>query len=119
MQTGDHTLDHLNFEGLTGKEGDEVRGAVIVWDRGTWEPTADPHEGVLAGKLEFLIHGQKLRGNAGYPPLDERRRPRRQELALMKGKDEHVRHGAEADIVTREPASVLSGRTLEDLKRAF
>lgn len=98
VRVGDHALEHLGYEASN----------VIVWDRGTWEPEGDPHEGLARGKLVFVLSGQKLHGKYRLVrlPADAKN------WLLIKGKDEHARRGPEADITTREPASVLTGKTL-------
>ena len=35
---------------------------MIVWDRGRWEPIDDPDQYEKTGKLHFVLHGYKLRG---------------------------------------------------------
>ena len=40
----DHPLDYGDFEGTIPK-GQYGGGTVIVWDRGTWTPVADPDKG--------------------------------------------------------------------------
>src|SRR5690348_7741486 len=57
----DHPLSYNTFEGTIPK-GEYGGGTVIVWDRGTWEPIADPREALAKGKLIFKLHGQKLAG---------------------------------------------------------
>jgi DNA ligase D-like protein (predicted 3'-phosphoesterase) len=57
----DHPLDYADFEGVI-PEGNYGAGAVIVWDLGRWTPLADPARGLAAGKLDFVLHGHKLRG---------------------------------------------------------
>src|SRR5687768_17920822 len=52
----DHPLEYGDFEGLI-PEGNYGAGAVIVWDRGRWEPVEDPIEGLEKGKLLFDLHG--------------------------------------------------------------
>jgi len=37
-------------------------GTVLLWDRGTWEPLENPHEGLRKGSLKFAMHGEKLQG---------------------------------------------------------
>jgi bifunctional non-homologous end joining protein LigD len=61
MQTEDHPLEYAEFEGVI-PEGEYGAGSMIVWDRGTWSPVEDPHEGLDKGKLLFDLHGHKLLG---------------------------------------------------------
>ena len=61
MQTEDHPLEYAEFEGVI-PEGEYGAGAMIVWDRGTWVPIEDPHEGLEKGKLLFELRGHKLMG---------------------------------------------------------
>ena len=46
----DHPLDYAGFEGTIAK-GEYGGGTVMLWDRGTWEPIGDPHEGMAKGHL--------------------------------------------------------------------
>src|ERR687891_487751 len=46
----DHPTDYSTFEGAIPK-GEYGAGAVIVWDRGMWIPTDDPHQGYAKGHL--------------------------------------------------------------------
>src|SRR6185436_853018 len=59
VRTEDHPVDYRDFEGTIPK-GEYGGGSVIVWDRGTWEPMAEPHEGLKRGRLDFVLHGEKL-----------------------------------------------------------
>ncbi len=34
----------------------------MIWDRGHWQPLADPDRGLADGKLDFELHGERLRG---------------------------------------------------------
>src|ERR1700704_2435908 len=58
-RTEDHPLDYADFEGVI-PAGEYGGGSVIVWDRGTWTPIGDPHEGLSKGHLEFRLEGEKL-----------------------------------------------------------
>jgi DNA ligase D-like protein (predicted 3'-phosphoesterase) len=108
IQVADHGLDHNAFEGRT-----EHR-AVVVWDRGhyeqggrvAWPNALDRGHGV------FVLHGEKLRG--GFVLQRTRPGPESQWL-LLKRRDEEAR--PDSDIVSAQPASVLSGRTLEEVLR--
>jgi DNA ligase D-like protein (predicted 3'-phosphoesterase) len=106
VQVADHTVGHNAFEGPTD------RGGVVVWDRGHYEQggrVAWP-EALERGHAVFVLHGEKLRG--GFALQRTRPGPKSQWL-LVKRRDEEARPGS--DIVTEQPASVLSGRTLEEL----
>lgn len=61
VQVEDHPLDYGDFEG-TIPQGEYGGGTVMLWDRGTWEPLHDPHNGLRDGKLHFTLHGEKLNG---------------------------------------------------------
>lgn len=106
VQVEDHGMDRNAFEGLT------AGGGVVVWDRGAYEQggrVAWP-EALERGHAVFVLHGQKLRG--GFVLQRTRPGPKPQWL-LLKRRDEQARPGS--DVVADLPASVLSGRTLDEL----
>ncbi len=108
VQVADHGIDHNAFEGPT--EG----GGVVVWDRGHYEQggrVAWP-EALERGHGVFVLHGEKLRGGFAL----QRTRPgRKAQWLLVKRRDDEARPGS--DIVAEQPASVLSGRALEEILR--
>jgi DNA ligase D-like protein (predicted 3'-phosphoesterase) len=108
VQVEDHDMDHDAFEGLT--DG----GGVVVWDRGSYEQGGRVPwpEALDRGHAVFVLHGEKLRG--GFVLQRTRPGPKPQWL-LLKRRDEEARPSS--DIVAEQPASVLSGRTLEELLR--
>src|SRR5438067_1888035 len=55
MQVEDHPVEYGGFEGVI-PEGQYGGGTVMLWDKGTWEPIGDPHEGYRLGKLKFTLH---------------------------------------------------------------
>ena len=115
VQTEDHPLDYRDFEG-TIPEGQYGGGTVIVWDRGTWKPIGDPDEGLEKGRLDFELDGEKLRGRFILVRTTKGRDAKKPSWLLMKRSDAYARTGSEADVVDAQPASVLTGRTIEDVR---
>jgi DNA ligase D-like protein (predicted 3'-phosphoesterase) len=119
MPVEDHPLDYADFEGVI-PEGEYGAGAVVVWDRGTWDNLTEhdgrlqPVEAALAhGHLVFALHGEKLAGGFALQRVatgkDER-------WLLIKLRDEAA--DARRRPVSSQPQSVISGRTIADLERA-
>jgi bifunctional non-homologous end joining protein LigD len=106
VRTEDHPLEYADFEGVI-PEGSYGAGPVVVWDRGTFEWMEDPASGLEKGKLLFALHGHKLRGT--WTLVRTRRAPR--EWLLIKHRDAFDSTGPAPG-----EASVLSGRTVEDLE---
>src|SRR5882724_4344326 len=62
VQVEDHPTSYINFEG-TIPQGQYGGGTVMVWDRGTYEPTSPTWKKEFAsGKLHFVLRGKKLAG---------------------------------------------------------
>ena len=107
VQVEDHSLEHNSFEGRT--DG----GAVIVWDRGSYEQGGRVPwpEALDRGHAVFVLHGEKLRGGFALqrtgPPGEKAR------WLLIKRRDEEARSGS--DVVAEQPESVRGGGTLDDL----
>jgi len=57
IQVEDHPLEYAEFEG-TIPEGQYGAGKVEIWDKGTYELKNKDSK-----KIEFTLHGKKLRGN--------------------------------------------------------
>ena len=111
VQVEDHPLEYGDFEGVIPK-GEYGGGAVALWDRGTWEPLADPITALGKGALKFRLHGQKLRGAWALVRL----KAEPKNWLLIKEKDAEARPGS--DILAEQPASVLSGRRVEEVSAA-
>lgn len=115
VQTEDHPVDYRDFEG-TIPDGEYGGGPVIVWDRGTWEPIGDPDAMMKKGRIDFVVHGEKLHGRFVLVRLrEEDKQGRKKTWLLIKRDDEHVKQGKAAEIVERLPGSVLTGRTINDI----
>src|SRR5262245_33861762 len=61
VEVEDHPLEYARFVGEIPK-GEYGAGKVERWDFGTWEPLKDPDKGLRTGRLEFLLHGKRLKG---------------------------------------------------------
>jgi len=103
----DHPVEYAMFEGVIPK-GNYGAGEVIVWDRGTWVALEDPVAGLEKGKLLFELHGHRMRGR--WTLVKVKRGAN--EWLLIKERD--ALEGAGRDTFTHD--SILTGRTLEDLR---
>src|SRR5581483_5965631 len=63
VEVEDHPVSYIDFEGEIA-EGNYGAGQVRIWDNGTYELVEpfDPLEQLASGKLSFILHGKKLRG---------------------------------------------------------
>lgn len=118
MMVEDHPFAYRNFEGVI-PAGEYGGGTVIVWDEGYYEPIgiegrsrAEQEKGLLhqlhSGKVNFILHGKKLQGE--FTLFKMRGRGERSWL-LVKNKD----HWSTSDDVTKNEASVKSGKTLVEV----
>ncbi|MCL4764850.1 MAG: DNA ligase D [Hyphomicrobiaceae bacterium] len=110
----DHPLEYGGFEGNI-PAGEYGAGSVIVWDRGTWTPEGDPHKGYAKGHLDFELHGSKLNGRWHLVRMRRRPKERQEGWLLIKSDDDAAREPDDPDVLEERPASVLSGRTLEEV----
>jgi len=120
MMVEDHPFDYKDFEGIIPK-GNYGAGTVIVWDEGTYEPIEEikgkkKQEKLLLkelndGSLKFRLNGTKLKGEYA---LVRTKGMEDNAWLLIKHKDKFA---AESDI-TKKDKSVISDKTLEDVKAA-
>ncbi len=63
IQTEDHPLKYLKFEGTIPK-GNYGAGQMWVWDTGTYASVTDqnPEKGLEDGNLKIMLEGEKLKG---------------------------------------------------------
>jgi bifunctional non-homologous end joining protein LigD len=106
MQTEDHPLDYLSFEGII-PPGQYGGGTVLVWDIGTYYVIDGNY---FKGNLKFHLHGKKLKGewviSRSHDEGD------RAKWFLMKADAKPVKLSKAAD-----NRSALSGRTMEQIAR--
>lgn len=117
IPTEDHPLDYIDFEG-TIPEGNYGAGTMIVWDTGTYRnlKEKDGHEipmekTIEDGRVEFILEGEKLKG--AYALIRTGKEGKKFWL-FFKMKELHRDN---RDILKEQPESVLSGKTVEDLKK--
>lgn len=117
IPTEDHPLGYADFEG-TIPEGEYGAGTVIVWDTGPYrnlraekdEDALSMEESIADGMVEVWLEGEKLRG--GYA-LIKTKYGDEDNWLLVKMKDDEA--DARRNPTSTEPASVLTGRTLEEI----
>lgn len=112
VMVDDHELDYADFEGVI-EENKYGAGTVMIWDEGTvtWEGEKDPAGMLEGGVVEFVLHGRKLKGR--FKLIHARMGGSERNWLLIKRKDEHA--STEDDILTREPDSTRTGRTMEQI----
>lgn len=113
VRTEDHPIDYATFEGVI-PEGYGA-GTVMLWDRGSWEPIGDPHDGLTKGKLAFRVHGERLAGRWALVRMKPRKGEARENWLLIKEKDDEV--STRGDVLKTHVKSVASGRTMRQIER--
>jgi bifunctional non-homologous end joining protein LigD len=111
----DHPLDYRDFEGNI-PAGQYGAGSVIVWDRGTYmlAEGTDPAAEIENGKITFILHGSKLRGEFTLVKIRPREGEHGDPWLLIKDRDEYADPKYDpAD----HPESVKTGKTLDDVAR--
>ena len=113
IEVEDHDPAYADFEGVI-EEGHYGAGPVLLWDTGWFESEegASPEAMLRAGTLDFVLHGRRLRGR--FALVRTTGRPR--QWLLMKRRDKEAR--PDRKMPEEWDRSVLSGRTIADLKRA-
>jgi len=114
----DHPLEYGNFEGTIPK-GEYGAGAVIIWDRGRYQPVGDTPDseeglerGVREGKLDLVLSGERLRGRWALARM--KGRDDEDNWLLFKKKDIYAEPGDPEGLVERFQDSVVSGRPVDD-----
>lgn len=116
IRTEDHPIEYADFEGVI-PEGEYGAGTVIVWDTGTYrrlEGTDDTHstmeQALKDGHIGVSLEGKKLKGGYALTRLGQGKK-----WLLVKTRDDEA--DARRNPVRTEPQSVLSGQSIDELKR--
>ncbi len=113
MHVEDHPLDYRDFEGNI-PSGQYGAGSVIVWDRGTYSLAEgdDPADEIAGGKIKFILHGKKLRGEFTLVKIKPREDEHGDPWLLVKDRDQYADPRYDP---AKHPESVKSGKTLADV----
>jgi bifunctional non-homologous end joining protein LigD len=108
----DHPLEYRKFEGVIPK-GQYGGGEVIVWDQGAYELEGhlDADAQLARGELKFILHGAKVRGS--FVLVELKNSKVKNEWLLIKHRDEFADPLWDPE---KHAQSIVSGRTLEDVK---
>ena len=96
VEVEDHPLAYATFEGDI-PHGNYGAGHVDVFDHGTWASEGDPLEAIAAGKLDFVLHGEKL--NGGWKLVRTNLRGKQKQWLLIKREDEFAADMEADDLV--------------------
>lgn len=111
VEVPDHSLEYADFEGVVN--GSYGAGAVIVWDRGTYrnlDAEGSMAEAIEAGHVKVWLQGEKLKGGWTLQRTSGGEHP---QWLLIKRRDEEA--DARRNPQSTQPASVRSGRTIEEV----
>ncbi len=111
IETEDHPLEYGEFEGII-PQGNYGAGNVLIWDSGTFNNMKDiPLKKALKnGEATIELNGKKLKG--GYALIRTKYQGKKSWL-FIKMKDEHAK--PDYTITKKEPLSVVSGKSIEEL----
>lgn len=115
----DHPLDYGSFEGVI-PAGNYGAGTVMIWDQGAYEAREGGarkaqemalRENYKRGKLTFLLHGKRLKGEFSLIKLKNQKNPNA--WLLIKKRDEYARY--RPDPPENSP-SVVSDQTMDEIQ---
>ena len=109
VEVEDHPLSYAGFEGDI-PEGHYGAGHVDVYDHGTWACEGDPLAAIAAGKLDFVLHGERLKG--GWKLVRTAMKGKQHQWLLIKRDDDQARDAEADDLLARAPdtAPARAGR---------
>lgn len=85
IMVDDHALEYGSYEGII-PEGSYGAGAVVIWDRGEFEPLRG---NVKEGRIEVFLKGKKLKGVFALARMSGKEK----EWLLIKKRDEYAEEG--------------------------
>jgi bifunctional non-homologous end joining protein LigD len=110
----DHPISYAGFEGTIPPK-QYGAGTVIVWDRGDWLPDGDARKALVAGKLKFELRGEKLHGHWTLVRMHGKGDEKHEPWLLIKERDGDARALDDYDVLEEQPASVITGRDVDEV----
>lgn len=115
VEVEDHPLDYGSFEGIIPK-GQYGGGTVMLWDQGRWESLdSNPVQALKKGHLHFMLYGKKLKGQWDLIRFKDEEK----NWFLVKHKDEFAQSLDDYDVTQREPNSVATHQSMEDISNHY
>ncbi|MGV8941046.1 MAG: DNA ligase D [Lysobacter sp.] len=107
VEVEDHPLDYASFAGDI-PPGQYGAGHVEVFDHGVWSCDGDPLEAMAAGKIDFVLHGDKLGG--GWKLVRTAKSASKPQWLLFKRDDDHASDLEADDLVDTPTPEGWKGR---------
>jgi len=101
VQVEDHPLAYATFAGDI-PEGHYGAGHVDIFDHGTWTPEGEPLAALAKGHLDFVLHGEKLRGR--WTLVRTHLSGKQPQWLLIKRSDDAARDAEADDFSVEKPA---------------
>src|SRR5688500_14132913 len=125
VEVEDHPLSYAGFEGDI-PQGHYGAGHVDRFDHGVWSSNGDPLAALAAGKIDFVLHGDKL--NGGWKLVRTAKSARQPQWLLIKRDDEFVQDAEADDLIgkkgkasgkaSRKPTAGANTKTAKKLPTA-
>ncbi len=113
VETEDHPVEYADFEGVIPSPGYGA-GTVMLWDAGEWQTDGDAAQALRAGKLSFVLQGQRLKGRWTLVKMKGSRSSGKEWLLL---KDDDAFADPATDPTEKFTQSVLTGRSMALIER--
>lgn len=116
IEVDDHRKEYGMFEGV------RERDTIMLWDRGLWEPEpecGDINACLRKGELRFVLYGAKLKGSWTLTRNPWQQKNGRAIWTISKNSDPFARVQDAMSILDEAPYSVISGKTLEEIRRTW
>jgi len=114
IETEDHPLEYLEYEGVIPK-GNYGAGPMVLWDTGRVRYLELPAEASLTrGKLDFVLSGYKLKGRFALVLSHRQEDSKQRQWLLLKKQDPFA--STQAATLQDNSRSVLSGLAADELQ---